>query len=85
MKKLIMSVIAGLASMVHDWLEIRRAANFISMVFGVESKVTYDWSSNLMEAGLWIVLVFLALYASELILGNIVAELKWRIGSKKRA
>ena len=85
MKKLIMSVIAGLASMVHDWLEVRRAVNFISMTFGVEAKVYYDWIGNLMEAGLWIVIVFLALYAIELVTGNILAEIKWTIGSKRRA
>lgn len=79
MKKLIMSVIAGLASMVHDWLEVRMAVNFIRMTFGVESKVYYDWIGNLMEAGLWIVIVFLALYAAELILSNIVEDLKLTI------
>ena len=79
MKKLIISVMAGLASIVHDLVEIRRAVKFISMAFGVEPEVTYDWSSNLMEAGLWMVVIFVALYIGELVLKNIVADLKWEM------
>ena len=79
MKKLIISVMAGLASIVYDLVEIRRVVKFISMVFGVEPEVTYDWSSNLMEAGLWMVVVFVALYIGELVLKNIVADLKWEM------
>ena len=79
MKKLIISVMAGLASIVYDLVEIRRAVKFISMAFGVKPEVAYDWSSNLMVAGAWMVVIFMVLYYGELILRNILDELKWTI------